>query len=236
MAAWASSPAPSGAAQRMVSVVSTDRRTGKLVRNVVMTTRREATGQAARPAPAVRATPASAAGKSAPVMSPAAIADAVERAALEHSLPPQLIHSVIKVESNYDPAAVSPKGALGLMQLIPATAHRFGVSDVFDPAANIEGGARYLRYLLDLYGNDYPLALAAYNAGEGAVAKYGTVPPYPETQNYLKLVARQLREAPPAAAQQTQAAKPAPTVAQAEETTHVRAIVGDDGSLRYVSQ
>jgi len=159
----------------------------------------------------------------------------VERAAVQHSLPPALIHSVIKVESNYNPAAVSSKGALGLMQLIPATARRFGVSDAFDPIDNIQGGAKYLRYLLDLYGGDYPLALAAYNAGEGAVAKYGTVPPYAETQNYLKLVARQLRQAPTAAEEKPQP-QAVPVATKADDTTHVRAVVGEDGTLRYVSE
>jgi soluble lytic murein transglycosylase-like protein len=204
----------------MVSVVSADQRTGRLVRSVVLTTRREAPVAAPHPAPDVTV---------------AAIADAVERAAAQHSVPAALIHSVIKVESNYDPTAVSPKGALGLMQLIPATARRFGVSNVFDPADNIQGGARYLRYLLDLYGGDYPLALAAYNAGEGAVAKYGTVPPYPETQNYLKLVARQLRDAAPPAVEKPQP-QAAPAPAPPDDTTHVLAVVGEDGSLRYVSR
>src|SRR6266852_4513315 len=95
---------------------------------------------------------------------------AVARIAAQNQLSPLLIHSVIAVESNYNPYAISTKGAQGLMQLIPATARRFGVSNVFNPVENIQGGARYLRYLLDLYANNYPLALAAYNAGEGAVA------------------------------------------------------------------
>ena len=82
---------------------------------------------------------------------PATIDEAVEQAALEHSLPPQLIHSVIKVESNYNPLAISGKGAFGLMQFIPATARRFGVTDVFNPVENIQGGAKYLKYLLELY-------------------------------------------------------------------------------------
>ncbi len=82
--------------------------------------------------------------------------EAVEQAAARHALPAELLHSVIQVESNYNPHAVSPKGALGLMQLIPATARRFGVADVFDPLENMEGGARYLQYLLDLYGGNYP--------------------------------------------------------------------------------
>jgi len=171
------------------------------------------------------------------MVSAAAIAEAVERAAAQHSVPAALLHSVIKVESNYNAAAVSPKGALGLMQLIPETARRFGVADVFNPADNIQGGAKYLRYLLDLYGGDYPLALAAYNAGEGAVAKYRAVPPYPETQNYLRLVARQLREAAPVVVEKPQPpAAPALAPAKSDDTTHVLAVVGEDGSLRFVSQ
>jgi soluble lytic murein transglycosylase-like protein len=215
----------------MVSVVSADQRTGRLVRSVVVTTRRDVPGGTARPA----APGAAANAQPAQPQSAAAIADAVERAAAQHSLPPELIHSVIKVESNYNPAAVSMKGAQGLMQLIPATARRFGVTDAFDPAENIQGGAKYLRYLLDLYGGDYPLALAAYNAGEGAVAKYGAVPPYPETQNYLKSVARELRESAPAKAEKPQPPA-APVAPKADDTTHVRAVVGEDGALRYVSQ
>ena len=89
-----------------------------------------------------------------PAAPPAGIDEAVLRIAAEHSLSPQLIHSVIKVESNYNPHAISSKGALGLMQLIPATARRFGVTDVFNPVQNIQGGAKYLRYLLDLYHNN----------------------------------------------------------------------------------
>jgi len=228
-AALAAPPGTSDAAGRMVSVVNADQRTGRLVRSVVAVSGRSA---ARRVTPPAAAAPAAGNSTISPAMPAAAIADAIDRAAAEHSLDPRLIHSVIRVESNYDPAAVSPKGALGLMQLIPDTARRFGVADAFDPAANIEGGARYLRYLLDLFGGDYPLALAAYNAGEGAVAKYGTVPPYKETQNYLKLVARHLRESPVVAAEKPQPA-PAP---RPDETAHVRAVVGADGSLRYVSQ
>ena len=98
---------------------------------------------------------------------------------------PKLIHAVIRQESNYDPFAVSVKGALGLMQLLPSTAERFGVKDVFDPAENIQGGVKYLRYLMDRYPDQAALVLAAYNAGEGAVDRYGGIPPYQETQGYV---------------------------------------------------
>jgi len=162
--------------------------------------------------------------------------EAVAQIAKRHDLPPQLIHSVIKVESNYNPHAISNKGALGLMQLIPSTARRFGVSDAFNPVQNIEGGAKYLRYLLDLYGGDYPLALAAYNAGEGAVTKYGGVPPYAETQNYVISVGRQFQQAKKAADAK---GAPAPQpVVEAREAgpAHVVEIVQPDGSVRYVSR
>ncbi|MEO8597740.1 MAG: lytic transglycosylase domain-containing protein [Candidatus Solibacter sp.] len=171
----------------------------------------------------------------APAAPPAGINEAVLRIAEKHSLPPQLIHSVIKVESNYNAHAISNKGALGLMQLIPATARRFGVSDVFNPVENIEGGARYLRYLLDLYGGNYPLALAAYNAGEGAVARYGGVPPYAETQNYVISVRKQLEQAKKAAAKAAPA--PAPKVDLKDDgPAHVVELLQPDGSVRYVTR
>ena len=109
--------------------------------------------------------------------------------AKRHAVDPDLVEAVIQVESNYNPAAVSPKGAIGLMQLIPATARRFGVQNPFDPRENLEGGIQYLKYLQQLYGDDR-LALAAYNAGEGAVDRYGWIPPYPETQTYVYEVGR----------------------------------------------
>ncbi len=109
--------------------------------------------------------------------------------AARHEVDPDLVEAVIQVESNYNPAAISPKGAMGVMQLIPATAQRFGVQNPLDPRDNIEGGVRYLKYLQGLYG-DNRLALAAYNAGEGAVARYGWIPPYRETQSYVYEVGR----------------------------------------------
>lgn len=113
----------------------------------------------------------------------------IETVAAQTQLPSALLHAVVKVESAYNPKAVSPKGATGLMQLMPATARRYGVNDATDPSENIAGGAKYLRYLLELFNNDLALALAGYNAGEGAVIKYQRqIPPYPETQAYVKKV------------------------------------------------
>lgn len=99
-----------------------------------------------------------------------------------------LVRAVIHAESSYNPRAVSPKGAMGLMQLMPTTARRFGVSNAFDPHQNIAGGVQYLAWLLNRYKGDWRLAIAGYNAGEGAVDKYSGVPPYRETRNYLKKV------------------------------------------------
>jgi soluble lytic murein transglycosylase-like protein len=109
------------------------------------------------------------------------IADAAHR----NSLDPKLVKSVVLIESAFNPAAVSRKGARGLMQLMPETAVRYGVRDMFDPIENLAGGARHLAYLLGLYGGDLSRALAAYNAGEAAVARYGGVPPYDETRLYV---------------------------------------------------
>lgn len=120
-----------------------------------------------------------------------------------HAVTPTLVESVIRVESNFDPRAVSPKGARGLMQLMPATAARLGVRNVFDARENVEAGVRHLRSLVDRYDGNLPLALAAYNAGVEAVARYGGIPPYAETQAYvariLRLLAQDLSASPMAA-------------------------------------
>jgi len=115
-------------------------------------------------------------------------AGAINQIAGHYGLDPNLMHAVISAESGYNPNAVSPAGAMGIMQLMPATAQRFGVADPYDPVANMHGGARYLRFLINLF-NDLNLALAAYNAGENAVARYGnSIPPYGETQTYVTRV------------------------------------------------
>jgi len=217
---------------RRVETIRSDARSGKLVRSVIVTPR--FVSQRAVPETVLAPRVINGAAPALESVSPAAgIDQAVNQIAAEHSLPPQLIHSVIKVESNYNPFAVSNKGAFGLMQLIPSTARRFGVSNVFNPVENIQGGAKYLRYLLDLYQGSYPLALAAYNAGEGAVAKHHGVPPYRETQNYLVLVRRQLEKA---AARPVVKPEPKPVEVKPEGPAHIRQIVESDGAVRYVTQ
>jgi soluble lytic murein transglycosylase-like protein len=106
-----------------------------------------------------------------------------------NAVDPLLLYSIMHQESSFKPRAMSYKGARGLMQLMPPTASRFGVTNIWDPKQNIEGGARYMRYLLDLFSGDVRLALAGYNAGEGAVMKYGNkVPPYSETREYVRRI------------------------------------------------
>jgi hypothetical protein len=122
----------------------------------------------------------------------------IVEAALRHGLDPELVLAVVAVESNFQAAAVSPKGAQGLMQLMPRTAAQLGVRDAFDPEQNLDGGARHLRALVDLYRGDLRRALAAYNAGAGAVQRYGGVPPYRETRAYVdKILGRVARARPP---------------------------------------
>ncbi len=119
------------------------------------------------------------------------IDEIIVAAATRHGVEPLLLYSVMHQESAFNSQAVSPKGARGLMQLMPATAARFGVKNIFDPEQNIHGAAQYLRFLLDLFDGNVSLALAGYNAGEGAVKKYGyAVPPYPETINYVRKIKR----------------------------------------------
>ncbi len=116
-------------------------------------------------------------------------ASLITEASQEYVLPDSLVHAVITAESAYNPDALSHAGALGLMQLMPETAKRFGVTDRKDPRANVYAGTRYLKLLLGMFNNDLQLAVAAYNAGENAVIKYGNkIPPYPETQNYVRKV------------------------------------------------
>ena len=170
--------------KRVTTVVRADARSGRLVRGTVVAAR-------AVPEKVISPTPPPVVPKAEPDSS-ATVNALVANIARRHNVEPSLVDSVIRVESNYNPNAVSSAGAMGLMQLIPSTARRFGVSNTFHPAQNIEGGVRYLKYLMQLYSGDERLALAAYNAGEGAVAKYKGIPPYPETQNYVYQVGKKL--------------------------------------------
>ena len=189
------------------STVRADRRSGRLVRRIVVpdhvvTAKVIAPGayNGAAPAPAAPI----AASKNSDV---SAIVDDV---AGRHGVDPLLVHAIIKVESAYDRLAISPKGAEGLMQLMPATGRHYGVRNSFDSRQNIEGGVRYLKDLTGRF-SDARQVIAAYNAGEGAVAKYGGIPPYEETQEYVYRVGRQYGEL--RRAQRTVVAKAQPPTA-----------------------
>jgi hypothetical protein len=129
-------------------------------------------------------------------------------AARRHGLPAELVLAVVGVESGFRPEAVSPKGAQGLMQLMPGTSRELGVADPFDPEQNVDGGVRHLGALLTLYDGDLTRALAAYNAGQGAVARHGGVPPYRETRAYVRKVLARYR--PPKAGKKAGASGPPP--------------------------
>lgn len=157
---------------------------------------------------------------------------------------PVLLYAIMHRESAFKQRAVSHKGARGLMQLMPATAARFGVSNIFDPRQNIEGGARYMKFLLNFFGGDVGLALAGYNAGEGAVLKYGRrVPPYNETQEYVKRITQRY-----ALMRDPQTARRAPVITPAQVAAitaeapppayerNVFAVRLPDGRLQLVSQ
>lgn len=200
-------------AAHITTVVHADLKSGKLVRSV---------------------TPAQIPVDRRPVQTKEDITGMIDRIAHEQGVETPLVHSVIKTESNYNPAARSPKGAQGMMQLIPATAKRFGVTDALDAQDNIQGGVRYLRFLLDYYHNDYVKAIAAYNAGEGAVDRYNGIPPYAETQNYVLQVARNLKKA--RAVQRVIPVVQAAATPETEtaETIHpIIATLGPDGRTYY---
>jgi soluble lytic murein transglycosylase-like protein len=158
--------------------------------------------------------------------------DAVDRIAARYALPPELVHSGIREESNYNPNAISPKGARGLMQLIPDTARRFGVADAFDPLENLQGGAKYLKYRLNLYHGDYSLTLAGYNALEQSVARYGGVPPFAETQKYVVQVGKQFEQT---LKSENKIHKPAGKPAAAPDGAGpIQEVVLPDGRVGYV--
>ncbi len=119
---------------------------------------------------------------------PSTYLDIIQSACNRHGVDPALVHALVKVESDFNPYALSRKGAMGLMQLMPQTAMDMDVQNSFDPSDNVDGGVKYLRYLIDRYEGNLSLALAAYNSGETAVKKWGTIPPFKETQNYVQRV------------------------------------------------
>jgi hypothetical protein len=202
---------------RPVWVVKVDTRTGRLVRALI--------------APAK------------PVGMDAEVRGLVNAAAKNFDVNPLLVDSVIQVESNYNPFAVSSKGAQGLMQLMPGTAQRFGVTDSFDPKQNIEAGVRYLKFLQDTFQDDR-LAIAAYNAGENAVAKYKDVPPYPETVSYVAKVGKKYGQAKQAAQasgnkmkQETKNAEEPKAAEPIEEAPrHILAYVDTEGKLHIATR
>lgn len=229
-------------------VVHPDLQTGKLIRSVVIQPKEivarnpEAAARIHEPLPEA---------VSNVVVPPSlSLLDLIDRIAQAYDVEVPLVHSVIRAESNYNAQAVSSKGAMGMMQLIPATARRFGVSNPFDPKQNIEGGVRYLRFLLDYYKNDYKKTIAAYNAGEGAVDRYQGIPPFAETVNYVYQVAKNLKAARQAQAKiqaaPTRAAEPGAedkvppekngTANKDEVYNRIRASVAGDGRVYYRTQ
>lgn len=150
--------------------------------------RRRSTIRTPSAAPLAGSPSLASAGLTASATPPGRLDRIVRESAERHQLDPALVKAVISTESGWNPRAVSRKGAVGLMQLIPGTAQRFGVSNPYDPAQNVEGGTTYLKSLLDRYNGNLPKSLAAYNAGEGAVDRSGGVPAYPETQQYVRKV------------------------------------------------
>jgi len=158
--------------------------------------------------------------------SPAGIDSIIDRVSSHYQVDPKLVHAMIRVESNYDASAVSSKGAMGLMQLIPATAQRFGVRNAFDPNQNIQGGVSYLKYLLHLFGGNLPLSLAAYNAGEDRVIRSGGIPAIPETEHYVRAITRlySLKDAGSAA-----------TAAQAAHLAPIVRYVDSEGVIHFTN-
>ena len=169
----------------------------------------------------------------------------IVQSGVRNGVDPVLLYAVMHRESSFKLRATSPKGARGLMQLMSATAARFGVRDIYEPGQNIEGGARYIRFLLDMFNGDVRLALAGYNAGEGAVLRYGyQIPPYHETQEYVRLISERYalmrdpqtaRFARPLTATQAAMAIAAEPPAPVYER-NVFAVRLPDGKLRLISQ
>lgn len=217
------------------SVVRADFRSGRLVRSVVVQAKAIAP-KVVQPG-VVGENAAEADSRRTAENPPAdvAVEDLIDHAARKYNVDPNLVHAVVKVESNYNRFAVSHAGAEGLMQLIPATARRFGVSNAFDARQNIEAGVRYLKYLQTLYGGNMRLALAAYNAGEGAVEKFQGIPRYRETESYVLQVGRRWGELnrgrTPVAPKQVAPAPPPVSAKMEGEYPPLETVVDADGRI-----
>jgi soluble lytic murein transglycosylase-like protein len=215
----AASDGPASTSARVTTIVHADEKSGHLVRGVIV-----------RPVAVPSVVPGEPESPT-PAADPAELIGMIDRIAAEQGVEDSLVHSVIRAESNYNPHAVSPKGAQGIMQLIPSTARRFGVTNTFDVHENVLGGVKYLKFLLDYYQNDYVRAIAAYNAGEAAVDKYNGIPPYNETRDYVSRVAQNLKTA---RARHTAGIALAETASDKRETyRRIETSVGSDGRVYY---
>ena len=210
--------------ERSTSIVRADEKTGHLVRSVAVEPR------VVSPISADRSESEALPVAAQTALDTAELIAMIDSIAAEQGVEEALVHSVIRAESNYNARAVSPKGAQGIMQLIPSTARRFGVSNAFDARENVQGGVKYLKFLLEYYGNDYVRAIAAYNAGEAAVDRYNGIPPFNETRNYVYEVARNLKTV-----REKRAAQPAvaPAATPVETYKRIEASVGSDGRIYY---
>ena len=155
---------------------------------------------------------------------PAPLRALVDNIASTHGVDPALVRAVMKTESNFNRYAVSPKGALGLMQLIPTTGRRYGVRDFFDPQQNVDAGVRHLKFLLEKFNGNLDLSLAAYNAGENLVEKLGRIPPIPETTNYVRKIRAIYKKS---------AAAPPPPVMIADDRPRIYRTTDESGIVHF---
>ena len=217
--------AESVAPPRATTVVRADERSGRLVRSVKVVH-----SVSVAPEETVVESLTEAAASETQEPRHLTLTELIDKISTEIGVEAPLVHSVIRAESNYNPTALSPKGAQGLMQLIPSTAKRFGVRNSYDPQDNIQGGVKYLKFLLEYFQGDYAKAIAAYNAGENAVDRYKGIPPYAETRNYVYAVAKNLKAARAVEARKVAEATPTPP---AETPVTIQASIGQDGKLYY---
>jgi hypothetical protein len=237
--AWLSSP-PRVEGADGIAVVTNEHGEKVYVNKMSVAVQRQSGAKSCRHESCTGATPAAKTSQTTPLHShaaafsvpaaPTTFNDLIDITAARHHVDPQLVKAVVRVESDGDPHAFSSKGAQGLMQLIPATAQRLGVQDPYDPRQNVEGGVSYLRYLLDRFGGDVSLALAGYNAGENSVVRSGGVPPFKETQAYV----RRVNELYAAGTGLAEPSAPAPSSTLAAPTVY--RYVDDQGVVHYTNE